>query len=57
MATSSEVAYGAMGLFLCSCACGAVYIHLLSRKKQNFGLTKERMKGTQLCGWNLGVLK
>eukprot|EP00434_Breviolum_minutum_P019273 symbB.v1.2.016985.t1/scaffold1311.1/size125845/2 len=28
------VAYGAMGLFLCSCACGAVYIHLLSRKKQ-----------------------
>jgi len=28
------VAYGTMGLFLCSCACGAVYIHFLARKKQ-----------------------
>ena len=37
MVTSSEVAYGTMGLFLCSCACGAVYIHFLARKKQNFG--------------------
>lgn len=29
------VAYGAMGLFLLSCACGAVYIHFVSRRKKS----------------------
>lgn len=29
------VAYGAMGLFLLSCACGAVYIHFISRRKKS----------------------
>lgn len=37
------VAYGAMGLFLCSCACGAVYIHFIARKKQ---------KTQNQNGWN-----
>jgi len=41
------VAYGAMGFFLMSCACGAIYVHWIGRRKSNTNQGNNQWPGAQ----------